>query len=47
LEKKIRKKILIINSDARGMIKKMKDMDILRRFILQPRRSRNYWIKKN
>ena len=42
----MRKKILIVNSDPRGM-KKINDMNILRRFIIQPRRSRNYWLKKN
>jgi len=40
LEKKIRKKLILINSDPRSIIKKQKDLDILRRFILHPRRPR-------
>lgn len=40
LEKKIRKKILLITADSRGILKKTKDIDILRRYILNPRRGR-------
>lgn len=40
LEKKIRKKILLITADSRGILKKAKDIDILRRYILNPRRAR-------
>jgi hypothetical protein len=40
LEKKIRKKILLITADSRGILKKAKDIDILRRYILNPRRGR-------
>jgi hypothetical protein len=40
LEKKIRKKILLINADPKSMMKKMKDVDILRRFILYSRKPR-------
>lgn len=40
LEKKIRKKLVLINSDPRSIIKKQKDLDILRRFILYPRKPR-------
>lgn len=38
LEKKIRKKILLINADPRSMMKKLKDIDILRRFMLYHRK---------
>ena len=40
LEKKIRKKIVLINSDPKSILKKQKDLDILRRFMLYPRRPR-------
>ena len=40
LERKIRQKITLINADARSILKKQKDLDILRRFILYPRRPR-------
>ena len=40
LEKKIRKKIVLINADPKSMMKKMKDIDILRRFILYSRKPR-------
>jgi hypothetical protein len=40
LEKKIRKKILLINADPKSMMKKLKDIDILRRFILYSRKPR-------
>ena len=43
LEKKIRKKLILINGDARSVIKKQKDLDILRRFILYPRRPRKLY----
>ena len=33
LEKKIRKKIMLVSSDGRGIFKKMKNMDTLRRLI--------------
>ena len=46
LEKKIRKKILIINADSRGIMKKMKDIDILRKFILNPRRQKKVIVNK-
>lgn len=35
LETKIRKKIMLISSDGRGLFKKMKNMDILRRLITE------------
>ena len=41
MEKKIRKKLIMNNSDPISIIKKQKDLDILRRFILHPRRPRN------
>ena len=37
LESKIRKKIMLISSDGRGLFKKMKNMDILRRLISENR----------
>ena len=40
LEKKIRKKLILINGDPRSVIKKQKDLDILRKFILFPRKQK-------
>ena len=45
LTTKIRKKLVLINSDPRSIIKKQKDLDILRRFILYPRKQRKYFAK--
>lgn len=39
LETKIRKKIMLINSDPRNMLKKLRNIDILRRFIINPRQN--------
>ena len=36
LEKKIRKKLLFVTSDGRGLLKKLKNMDILKRIITHP-----------
>jgi hypothetical protein len=38
LETKIRKKIMLINADPRNMMKKLKDIDVLRKFILYPKK---------
>mgnify|MGYP006869345258 CR=1 FL=1 len=37
LEYKIRKKLLIINGDSRSIMKKIKNIDILRRIIQDPK----------
>lgn len=48
LEYKIRKKLLIVNGDSRSIMKKIKNIDILRRIIQDPKilkrekKNRNY-----
>lgn len=37
LEYKIRKKLLIVNGDSRSIMKKIKNVDILRRIIQDPK----------
>jgi len=36
LEKKIRQKLLFVSSDGKGLLKKIKNMDILKRIISNP-----------
>lgn len=36
LESKIRKKIMLVTADGRGLIKKLKNMHILKRLITEP-----------
>lgn len=45
LEKKIRKKLVLINGDSKSVIKKQKDLDILRKFILYPRKPKKAYVK--
>lgn len=45
LEKKIRKKLILINGDPRSIMKKQKDLDILRRFILYPRKPKKIIVR--
>ena len=45
LEKKIRKKLVLINGDAKSVVKKQKDLDILRRFILFPRKPKKPFVR--
>lgn len=37
LESKIRKKLLIINGDSRSIMKKIKNIEILRRIVQDPK----------
>lgn len=37
LESKIRKKIMLVSADGRGLLKKLKNMHILRRLIADPK----------
>ncbi len=37
LESKIRKKLVIINGDSRSMMKKIKNIEILRRIVQDPK----------